>query len=101
MTVRLVFPLLCIAVLAGVAGCQQAAPLSAAVQVALRATVEDVGGAGDLAYIRGTYTMTFTPPGARVPVPDAGKFLEVRRRKADGAWLNVADIFNSDKPAPH
>src|SRR5207249_5271799 len=40
MTMRRAFPLLCIAVLSGVAGCQQAAPLSAADQAAVRASVD-------------------------------------------------------------
>ena len=154
MTVCRAFPLLCIAVVAGVAGCQQAAPLSTADQAAVRAsvdsftarvtradwpsavalysadvhfmppnqpavegrdalltwmkafppissfalTVDDVSGEGSVAYVRGHYAMTFTPPGARAPVADAGKFLEVHRRAADGTWPNVADMFNSDKP---
>jgi len=157
MTVRRAFPLLCIAVLAGVAGCQQAAPLSAADQAAVRAsvdsftqrvkradwpgavalysadvhfmppnqpavegrdalltwmkafpplnsfalTVDEVSGEGSVAYVRGHYAMSFTPPGAKAPVADAGKFLEVHRRAADGTWPNVADMFNSDKPVPH
>ncbi len=157
MTVRRAFPLLCIAVLAGVAGCQQAAPLSAADQAAVRASVDsftqrvkradwpgavalysadvhfmppnqpavegrdalltwmkafpplnsfalrvdEVSGEGSVAYVRGHYAMSFTPPGAKAPVADAGKFLEVHRRAADGTWPNVADMFNSDKPVPH
>ena len=157
MTVCRAFPLLCIAVVAGVAGCQQAAPLSAADQAAVRAsvdsftarvtradwpsavalysadvhfmppnqpavegrdalltwmkafppinsfalTVDEVSGEGSVAYVRGHYAMTFTPPGAKAPVADAGKFLEVHRRAADGTWPNVADMFNSDKPVPH
>ena len=157
MTMRRAFPLLCIAVLAGVAGCQQAAPLSAADQAAVRAsvdsftqrvkradwpgavalysadvhfmppnepavegrdalltwmkafppinsfalTVDEVSGEGSVAYVRGHYAMSFTPPGAKAPVADAGKFLEVHRRAADGTWPNVADMFNSDKPVAH
>jgi len=61
-------------------------------------TVDTVAGSGDLAYTTGRYTMSFTPPGAKAPMTDAGKFLEVHVRQADGSWLNVADEFNSDQP---
>jgi len=64
-------------------------------------TVDEVSGEGNVAYVRGHYSMTFTPPGAKTPVADAGKFLEVHRRAADGTWPNVADMFNSDKPPAH
>lgn len=58
-----------------------------------------VDGRDDLAYVLGTYTMTFVPPGASGPVKDSGKYVEVRRRQPDGRWLLAVDIFNSDLPA--
>jgi ketosteroid isomerase-like protein len=58
----------------------------------------DIDGRGDLAYVRGTFSMTFVPPGAPGPIIDVGKYVEIRRRQADGSWLIVADIFNSDQP---
>ena len=58
-----------------------------------------VEGRDDLAYVLGTYTLTIAPPGAPGPVKDSGKFVEVRRRQADGRWLVAVDIFNSDLPA--
>jgi ketosteroid isomerase-like protein len=61
-------------------------------------TVDTVVGSGNLAYVSGHYAMSFTPPGAAGPVSDAGKFLEVHERQADGSWLNVSDMFNSDQP---
>jgi ketosteroid isomerase-like protein len=60
----------------------------------------ETDGAGDLAYVRGTYTMSFTPPGAPGPVEDRGKFLAIWRKQADGSWLMTNDIFNSDVPLP-
>lgn len=66
---------------------------------AFKLTVQEVDGLGDLAYDRGTYEMTFTPPGAAAPVSDHGKFIEVRRKGADGSWSITDDIFNSDLPA--
>ena len=58
-----------------------------------------VDGSGDLAFVHGTYAMTLTMPDGTA-VPDAGKFIEIRRRQADGRWLMTHDIFNSDSPAP-
>lgn len=60
--------------------------------------IDDIGGAGDLAYVRGTYAMTFTPPGAPVAVDDHGKFLQIERKQADGSWQIASDVFNSDVP---
>jgi ketosteroid isomerase-like protein len=62
------------------------------------ATNIEIDGRGDLAYLRGTYQMTFAATGGRPAVDDRGKFLEIRRRQTDGKWLIVADIFNSDVP---
>lgn len=61
---------------------------------------EEVDGAGDLAYVRGTYSMRFTLPGAAAPIEDHGKYLEVLRKQADSTWQMTNDIFNSDVPLP-
>jgi ketosteroid isomerase-like protein len=61
--------------------------------------IVEVDGQGDIAFCRGTYSMTLTPPGAPAPVKDTGKYVEVRRRQKDGSWKIAADIFNSDLPA--
>jgi ketosteroid isomerase-like protein len=58
------------------------------------ASVIEINGHGDLAYVRGTY-QAVQESGAT----DHGKFLEIRRRETDGRWLITADIFNSDLPA--
>jgi len=54
----------------------------------------EIEGRGDLAYVRGSYQMTF-----ETGATDFGKFLEIRRHQADGRWLTSLDIFNSDMPA--
>ena len=54
--------------------------------------------AGDLAYGRGKYALSLSPPGG-APVEDIGKYIVVYRRQANGAWRAVADIFNSDRAA--
>jgi len=61
---------------------------------------EKVEGGEDLAYVRGTYTMTITPPGAPGPVKDSGKFVTIVRRQPDGRWLCAVDMFSSDLPPP-
>jgi uncharacterized protein (TIGR02246 family) len=55
-----------------------------------------VAGAGDLAYGRGRYTLSMTPPGG-VPVQHVGKYIVTYRRQPNGTWRAVADIFNSDQ----
>lgn len=61
-------------------------------------TTIDVEGRGDLAYVRGTYAFAITSADGKSAVGDHGKFLEIRRRQADGKWLVAAEIFNSDQP---
>ncbi len=60
--------------------------------------VTAVEGRGDLAYSRGTYTIRFQPGSEGDFIDDTGKWLVVQRKQADGSWLNIADIYNSDLP---
>ncbi|HET7874959.1 MAG TPA: DUF4440 domain-containing protein [Methylomirabilota bacterium] len=57
-----------------------------------------IASAGDLAYGRGHYALSMTPPGG-TPVQNTGKYIVVYRRTAAGGWKAIADIFNSDAPA--
>lgn len=59
-------------------------------------SLKEVEGHGDLAYTRGTYEVKLVPPGAKSPIKDSGKFMEIRRKQADGSWLVQRDIWNSD-----
>ena len=63
-------------------------------------TVEEIDGRGDLAYARGTYSVTVKPEGVPEPIQDTGKYLEIRRKQEDGSWLITIDIWNSDLPLP-
>jgi ketosteroid isomerase-like protein len=55
-----------------------------------------VASADNLAYGRGRYSLSMSPPGG-APVQDEGKYVVVYRRQPNGAWRAVADIFNSDQ----
>ena len=59
----------------------------------------ELEGQGDLAYDRGTYSMTITPPGA-APIEDRGEYLFILRKQADGSWKFVRVMYNSDLPLP-
>jgi ketosteroid isomerase-like protein len=59
----------------------------------------EIEGRGDLAYDRGTYSLTVTPVGA-APIDVHGKFLTILRKQADGSWKILRDIWNSDLPLP-
>ncbi len=59
----------------------------------------DIRGAGDMVVVRGTYSMTLTIPGMP-PMDDHGKFVDVRKRQADGSWLYEWDMFNTSVPLP-
>jgi ketosteroid isomerase-like protein len=63
-------------------------------------TVEDVGGSGDFAWARGTYSLLMTIEGADTPTPDRGKWMVVYERQADGSWLAASEIWNSDLALP-
>jgi ketosteroid isomerase-like protein len=58
----------------------------------------EIDGRDDLAYVRGSYSMTIEPEGAPGPIEDVGKFLDIRKRQSDGSWKIAVDTFNSDKP---
>lgn len=60
--------------------------------------VEKVGT--DCVYERGTYAITLTPRAGGAARRDAGKYLTLYRRLADGAWVMARDIWNSDSPPP-
>lgn len=59
----------------------------------------EIRGFGDMAYATGIFTMTLEIPGTG-SIQDTGKFLDVRRKGADGVWRFVADMFNTSLPLP-
>jgi ketosteroid isomerase-like protein len=61
--------------------------------------IVELDGRGDLAYVRGNYSMTMNPPGAPA-MADKGKYVEIWKKQADGSWKVRYDSFSSDLPAP-
>jgi ketosteroid isomerase-like protein len=57
----------------------------------------EIEGRGDLAFVRGTYSMTFVAPNGSGPTQDTGKYIEIWRKQPDGSWKVIRDIFNSDQ----
>lgn len=55
---------------------------------------------GDMVYTVGTYSLTVSDPKDKKPVTDKGKYMTIYKKQADGAWKAVADMLNSDLPAP-
>jgi len=60
----------------------------------------EIDGRGDLAYARGTYTLTIVMEGVTEPLTDSGKNLAIWRKQTDGSWRIAVDTFNSDLPLP-
>ncbi len=58
---------------------------------------EGVRVSGDLAVGWGSYTLTITPEEGEA-VSDAGKWVAIWERQADGSWRATRNIWNSDLP---
>jgi len=67
--------------------------------ISWQVTTVEVSTAGDLGYTVGTYELTM-PDAQGNPGTDRGKYVEVWKKQSGGKWKVVADIFNSDLPAP-
>ena len=59
-----------------------------------------VDGVGDLAYVRGSYSMDFVDESGAVASSDQGSYIEIWRKTDDG-WRVTDDIFNSDLAEDH
>ncbi len=57
----------------------------------------EIDGRGDLAFVRGTYSLTLEIEGME-RVQETGKYIDIRRKQEDGSWLIAVDIFNTDTP---
>jgi uncharacterized protein (TIGR02246 family) len=68
-------------------------------QISWRPAKIEVARSGELAYLYGSYTMSFDGEKGKPRVTDEGKILEVWKKQADGSWKCIVDTYNSDMPA--
>ncbi len=61
-------------------------------------TTAEVRRAGDLAFARGTYTLTLTPKAGGSDISVDGKFMTIFEKQQGGSWKIHRDIFNSNVP---
>ena len=61
-------------------------------------SVDEVHGRGDLAYVRGTFSVTMTAEGMPEPRSEDGKYLTILRKSPGGTWLIGIDCWNSNLP---
>ena len=61
-------------------------------------TKVQVGKAGEMAWVSGTYELTMNDASGK-PIDDRGKYLEVWEKQSDGNWKCSADMWNSDLAA--
>ena len=69
-----------------------------ALRVDMQIRTEEVQGAGDWGFARGTYTATLTPKTGGAAIPIDGKFMTILVRQPDNSWKIHRDIFNSNVP---
>jgi len=62
--------------------------------------VVEVDGRGDIAYVRGSYSLKIEMEGVAEPIQDTGKTISILRKQEDGSWLFATTIWNSDLPLP-
>jgi uncharacterized protein (TIGR02246 family) len=64
-------------------------------------TSEEIEVAGDLAYERGTYTLTLTQKSDGQVLADLkNRYVHIFKRQPDGAWKEWRMMVNSAEPAP-
>ena len=59
--------------------------------------ITEIDGRGDLAYVQGTYWLTYLAPDGSGPAKDIGKYIEIWRKQSTGDWKVIRDIWNSDQ----
>jgi uncharacterized protein (TIGR02246 family) len=68
--------------------------------VAMTISPQETEIAGDWAYDRGTFTITLTPKAKGKAAEDAGRYIVVLKKQADGSWKVYREIDNSSNPMP-
>lgn len=67
---------------------------------AFRLTADEIVGCDDLAFVRGTYSLTIAPDDEAVPTTDRGHYMGLLRKQPDGSWLWSTDMISSELPLP-
>jgi len=62
--------------------------------------VDEIIGCGDLAFVKGSYSMVFIPEGATEAISDSGRWMHLLRKMPEGNWVVIRDMFNSELPLP-
>jgi len=63
-------------------------------------TLEEIEGAGEWAFVRGTYTFRVTPKAGGETSEEIGKIICILGRQSDGSWKVARAIWNLDLPLP-
>jgi uncharacterized protein (TIGR02246 family) len=61
-------------------------------------TKVEIAKLGDIAYSQGTFKYTTTDPKTKKRVGQAGNYVEVYKKQADGTWKVEADIATEETP---
>ncbi len=67
--------------------------LDSLTDISWKTTRVETSNSGNMGYLIGTYAMTM-----KDGTKDTGKYCEVWKKRADGKWKVVADMFSSDLP---
>ena len=67
-------------------------------KMTLKDQTDELTVSGDLAFRRGTVTVTLTPKSGDPSIEEVFEYLEAWQRQPDGSWKISQDIFNSNKP---
>lgn len=62
--------------------------------------LEEIEGAGEWAFVRGTYGFRTTPKAGGETSEEIGKFIYMLKRQSDGSWKIARAIWNLDTPLP-
>jgi ketosteroid isomerase-like protein len=63
---------------------------------AFETSIDEVGGSGDVGYLRGTFSLSFEYGGQTYT--NGGNFMEIARKQEDGDWLISHRIWNDPVP---
>ena len=58
-----------------------------------------VASSDDLAYTRGTYTLTYTHPQTKQKATERGSYVTVLTKQGNGAWKVLEDIVSPGEPS--